>query len=103
VGEVDAGTTVQTFCDSVYKDWEKQLKNYKVIEKVDATVDGVPALKVTFEYDYPRGRLKGVEYIIVAGQRAYRISAGGLQSEFDTLYAKEMQAVVNTFKIKTKE
>ena len=60
---------------------------------------GADAFKVSYERDDPnRGLTQGAHYVLIANKRIYTISAETQKADFDK-YAKELDAIVKSFKL----
>ncbi|HLX63045.1 MAG TPA: PsbP-related protein [Planctomycetota bacterium] len=97
--EKGAIATLKDHVNAVYV--EGGALNYKITEKVEQTLAGVAAFKITYERDtveYKSARGKFVDYALIANDRVYTIVAQAPKDDYDK-YAKDIDAIVKSFKL----
>lgn len=96
--------TVKDHVDLTLTLFERSYRNFELLEKKQVKLAGGEGYRITFLRDLPKNnaRVKNVDYFFVSNGRSFLIASRAGASDFDT-YAKDIEAIANSFKVLEKK
>ena len=104
VFEEKEDVSLQEYAEGIIPGLKQSLKSFEIAEKLEVKLGSNAAFRITYFYDHPKfpSRMKGILYILANGRRTGIIGTSQPKDEF-AKYAKEFDAIVQSFKLLKKD